>query len=451
MSLPLDAPVPTPEGDNSQPRRPRFPLLARQFPPFTPRQWRVFGISTTAGFFDTYDAALLGLALKQIQRSLKIAEGNLGGILSIIRLGYIGAILIAPIADVIGRRRLLLYTIVGYTLFTALTAVAPGQHSFMIVQFLARAFSGAEATISLVILAEEVSAIDRGWAIGMQTALATSGYGLAAIVFAFIAVTPFGWRGLYVLALLPLLLIIPLRRILPESRRFEAQAAAGLKPRNTLQPIIAIFRSYPRRMNALLLVWFLYTMGVGSGGLFVAKYLQEVHHWEPGHISMLYIFGGAIGIMGSMAAGRVSDSAGRRRVGIAFMVLGPALEVLLYTSRTNLVCLFWIGWVFCDQGATMILNAYGAELFPTSQRSSAGSVISIARSLGSAIGLSLEGVLYSTVGNHWTAIRILLAFWFAGAVVMMFFFPETAGHELESISPEKTFTSSTSSINADSQ
>src|SRR5262249_2713434 len=97
--------------------RPRFPFIARQFPPFTQRQWRGFGISTTAGFFDNYDGALLSLALKQIQRGLGIAEGSLGGMLSLIRLGYLGSLFISPLADVFGRRRLLLYTIVGYTLF----------------------------------------------------------------------------------------------------------------------------------------------------------------------------------------------------------------------------------------------------------------------------------------------------------------------------------------------
>ena len=220
MSTPVETRVPPSTDDYAATHRARLPFLARQFPPFNRRQWRVFGISTTAGFFDTYDGALLSLALKQIQKSLAIAEGSLGGLLSVVRLGYLGAILIAPLADVIGRRRLLLYTIIGYTLFTGLTAIAPNQRSFMGAQFLARAFSGAEATVSLVILAEEVSAADRGWALGMQTALATSGYGLAAIVFGFIAVVPFGWRGLYALALLPLALIVPLRRILPESRRF---------------------------------------------------------------------------------------------------------------------------------------------------------------------------------------------------------------------------------------
>src|SRR6185437_14841793 len=110
-----------------------------------------------------------------------------------------------------------------------------------------RAFSGAEATISLVILAEEIDAAARGWAIGLHGALAITGYGLAAIVFGFITVVPYGWRGLYALAVFPLVLIIPLRRILPESRRFESEASLGVTARNALEPLMTAFKAYPAR------------------------------------------------------------------------------------------------------------------------------------------------------------------------------------------------------------
>src|SRR5713226_1222153 len=100
-------------------------LILGRTPPFTRRQRRVFTIATTAGFFDQYDRALLSLALKQIQSGLKIAEAHLGTMLSLIRLGYVLSLLLAPLADVFGRRRLLLYTVVGYTVFTGLSAIAP--------------------------------------------------------------------------------------------------------------------------------------------------------------------------------------------------------------------------------------------------------------------------------------------------------------------------------------
>src|SRR5579862_6524816 len=121
-------------------------LLGRT-PPFTRRQRRVFWIASTAGFFDQYDRALLSLALKQIQAGLKIAESHLGAMLSLIRLGYLLALLMTPFADVFGRRRLLLYTVMGYTLFTGLSAIAPGERTFVIFQIVARAFAGAEAAV----------------------------------------------------------------------------------------------------------------------------------------------------------------------------------------------------------------------------------------------------------------------------------------------------------------
>ncbi|HEY6395076.1 MAG TPA: MFS transporter, partial [Candidatus Binataceae bacterium] len=237
-------------------------------PPFTRRQWRVFFIANTAGFFDNYDRALLSLALKQIQKGLNIAEAHLGSLLSVIRLGYLFSLMLTPLADVFGRRRLLLYTIVGYTIFTGLSAIAPGERSFVACQVIARAFAGAEATIALVILAEEVDAAVRGWAVGLLGALSSVGYGLAALVFALINVIPYGWRGLYAIALIPLVLIVPLRRTLPESKRFEAEALAGVRPLRVFEPLLAVFRAYPSRLAMLLGVAFLSSMGGNTAGMF---------------------------------------------------------------------------------------------------------------------------------------------------------------------------------------
>src|SRR5260221_8139882 len=136
-------------------------------PPFTKRQRRVFWIASTAGFFDQYDRALLSLALKQIQTGLKIAESQLGSVLSVIRLGYLLSLLMTPFADVFGRRRLLVYTVFGYAIFPGLMALAPDARAFVAFEIIARAFAGAEAAIAMVIVAEEVDAAYRGWRIGL--------------------------------------------------------------------------------------------------------------------------------------------------------------------------------------------------------------------------------------------------------------------------------------------
>jgi len=423
-----------PAPDDEDRKSVRLGFLGRT-PPFTRRQRRVFWIASTAGFFDQYDRALLSLALKQIQTGLKIAESHLGAMLSLVRLGYLLSLLMTPFADVFGRRRLLLYTVFGYTIFTGLIAIAPGARSFVAFEIIARAFAGAEAAIAMVIVAEEVDAAHRGWAIGLLGAVSSVGYGLAAVVFAFINVIPYGWRGLYAIALLPLLVIIPLRRVLPESARFEKEKLEGLRPVKIWEPLAQLYRAYPGRLLMMLSMAFLASMGGNAAGFLFPKFLQEAHHWTPGNVSSLVLFGGAIGIMGSIVAGRMSDRYGRRAMGAAFLFLAPILTIWMYTTSGWSIVPAWILEAFFDIGSGMILNAYSAELFPTSYRSTAGSALAVAGTTGGALGLFLEGVLYNITGSHARAVCYLTVFWIISPAIM-WFLPETSGRELEDISPE---------------
>jgi putative MFS transporter len=424
-------------------------------PPFTKRQGRVFLIATTAGFFDQYDRALLTLALKQIQKGLQISEAALGNLLTLIRLGYVGSLVITPLADVFGRRRLLLYTIIAYTIFTGLAAIAPTAHFFVACEMLARVFAGAEGTVALVILSEEVDAGVRGWAIGLFSALTSVGFGIAALAFAGINIIPYGWRGLYALALIPLVLIIPLRQVLPESRRFEREQSEGISPRNIMVPVKALFSAYPGRLIMLMSVSFLGNLGGNPQGFFFSKYLQEAHGWSPGNVSSLYFMGGALGIMGNIVSGRLSDRFGRRRMGAFFYFMAPMLAFWLYSSYSSTrialplihrsfsaVIPIWIFQLFFDVASSTIAVAYSAELFPTSYRSTAGSVLAVTGTTGGALGFFLEGVLYRSTGSHWTAVRYLTVFWLMVPLIMLLFFPETAGLELETISPEETVAAS---------
>jgi len=424
-----------PAGSDARPA-PRFALIARQFPPFTPRQWRVFAIALTAGFFDNYDDALLSLALKQIQRGLAVAEANLGTMLSVIKLGYMLSLIITPMADVFGRRRLLLYTIVGYTVFTGLSALAAHQREFVGAQFVARAFGGSESSISFVILAEEVDAAVRGWAIGMLDALVSTGYGLAAMAFALIKIMPYGWRGLYSLTLIPLILLIPLRRTLPESRRFTYESGAGREPMRPLGSLALLLRESPHRLIMLIVVTSLNAMGWSVASLFFPKFLQESHGWSPPQVSGLVVFGGVIGITGSIVAGRISDRFGRRLTGSLFMFAAPVFAIVMYTVPGSAVIPAWIVRLFTQFAGLVVLHAYATELFPTSHRSAALSAMTASGTLGASAGLALESVLYRMTGSYSNAIRLLSLFSLVAAVVMFIAFPETAGRELEEISPD---------------
>jgi putative MFS transporter len=404
------------------------------------RQRRTFATVCAAGFFNNYDGALLSLALEQIQRGLKISEAMLPRMASLITLGCLFAPLITSQADRRGRRNLLLATIALFSLLSGLTAFAWNAPSFVVLKFLTVTFSAAEGSIAMVMLVEEVNADVRGLAVGLLGAISAGGFGLAALGFALIRGFPFGWRGLFALAFIPLLLIVPLARLLPESSRYESTAKA-MGRRGFFDPFRMLYRSYPGRFTMVAAVMFLNAMGGTPGGLLQSKYMQEVHGWTPANVSTLILTGGAIGILGNVVAGNLSDQIGRRFLGVITLIVAPVMWTVFFNSSGNIMVASWVLSLFAQTAASTILNAYSAELFPTSHRSTAESAIAVAGTLGGSAGLILESLIYGRVGNHWRAVSWLMLASVAAAITVAIFFPETASAELDSISPERSLLS----------
>jgi MFS family permease len=183
---------------------------------------------------------------------------------------------------------------------------------------------------------------------------------------------------------------------------------------------------------------FLNAMGGTPAGLLQAKFLQEVHAWTPVNVSTLIFLGGGIGILGNVVAGGLSDQIGRRVLGTMMLLLAPAMWAVFFASAGRIMVASWIASLFAQTAASTILNAFSAELFPTSHRSTAQSAIAVVGTLGGSAGLLLESWLYGLVGNHWRAVTYLMSASVGAAIIVAIFFPETAGGELETISPERS-------------
>jgi putative MFS transporter len=415
------------------------PFLGRA-PDLTRRQWRVLGLVATASLFDQYDLYLFSLTLKQIQAGLAIPEEQLGYLGSIVRFGALPAFFVALFADRIGRRRVLLGTIIAYTLLTGATAFSPNPETFVVLQFLARTFAVAEVLLAIVVIAEEFDPEVRGWGIGALAAIQACGAGLAALLFALIGGFEQGWRVLYLVGLGPLVLLAWWRRTLPETAHFEAQRRR-LGDQVTLallvRPLRDLVRVYPARFAAAAAVVFLGGVSGGAAQLFGPKYLQDAHGWSPRSVGLMVVCGGALAIVGNTAAGRLSDSLGRKRVAIAFMLADALLSMVFYNGSGLWIVAIWIAMVFAGMGANVTLAAVTSEMFPTSYRSTASGARVALTTLGATLGLALESALYAVVGSHWTAITILLSLFLVAPIVVAAFFPETAGRPLDEIAPER--------------
>jgi putative MFS transporter len=430
-----------PAGQNSHDRRNLSSRLWNSIGKLNParlskRERRVFAITGTAGIFNDYDGELVNLAIPQIQRGLGVSQKAIAPMVSLIQLGTLVAPFITSQADRFGRRRLLMLTIVGYTIFTGITALAWSGFTFAAFRFGATVFSSAEGSIALVMLIEEIANERRGLAVGLLGALSALGYGLAALAYSWIDVIPLGWRGLYIFALLPLFLLIPIRRMLPESVRFEKEAQQW-RDQSIFGPFQALIHSYPKRFCWVALAMTFSTFGGTPGGLFQAMYLEKVHHWSPSRVSLLVGAGGMLGIVGDLVAGFLSDKLGRRYVGAFFLLLAPLLGAAFYNTSGIVMAAAWVIALFANTAASTVLNAYSAELFPTSHRSTAASALSVVNTIGGVLGLLVEPLIYMLTGTHWRAASLLYLVSLGAPMVVVVLFPETAGKELDELSPER--------------
>ena len=411
-----------------------LPFLGRA-PPLTPLQWRVLGLVAAVSFFEQYDMYLFALNLKQIQADLGIPESQLGLLGAVVRAGAFLAVFFALSADRFGRRKLLLITVLGYTVLTGLTAFSPNAETFVILQFLARGFAAAEVMLAAVVIAEVFAPEHRGWGIGALAALQATGAGFASIMFGFVDVLPYGWRSLYLIGFFPLLLIAYWRRTLPETGRFEAIAETTTQT-GYFSPMRGLFENNPVRTSALFTIVFLFAMGASAAGFFAPKYLQDVHGWTPANVAVLSFIGGALAIIANPLAGYLSDRHGRRPITMIFAGVYFFTVAGFYLSSGFIIPLLWIALIFFVMGTDVTLTSFGTELFPTRQRSTATGFRGLISTLAGILGLSAVSALYLVFESNWISIVIVASICLAVPLLVWLFLPETARRPLEEISPD---------------
>ena len=361
------------------------PFLGRP-PALTSRQWRVLGLVAMASFFEMYDLYLFALTLKQIQADLAIPEASLGVLGSLVRLGAFPACIVALVADRVGRRKVLLGTILAYTLFTGATACAPNAETFVLLQFGARTFAVAETLLAVVVIAEEFDPAVRGWGIGAVGAIQACGAGFGGAPV-------YGRRGPALRLARPL----PGRaRSPPAARGLAAEparddplcrspgprATGHTRPAAAARARAALPRPPgPRRGHGV------HPRTGGSPGRLLRAQISPGGAWlDTGRYRAAHRSGGALAIVGNMVAGWGSDRWGRRRVALVF-ILGQVGWTLAYYSVSGpLLVVAWIGRIFTALGANVTLSAFGVELFPTSSRSTAAGMRLLFLTLGGQSG-----------------------------------------------------------------
>ncbi len=350
---------------------------------------------------------------------------KLGAGLAIIRLASLGGLPLAALADRFGRRRALLVTVAIGLGLTALAAASPGYWWFVVIFACGRPLLSATNALAEVIAAEQTDSHGRAKALALVSAGYGLGAGITAVVHSLTTHT-LGFRGLFLLTAVPLVLLPLIARWTQEPDRFAVARASSVRTRFIFGAIEHRFRAH---LLILVAIAFALSFITGPANSLIFLDAQNVVHLSGVVTAAMVVSAGATGLVGLLVGRWMADHVGRRLTGAIGMVGLGLSGVLAYAGSKPALVLGYVlgvmfGSLFAPTGGAII-----NELFPTTVRATAAGWFLAAGVLGAVSGLLAFGAV-ADVGNRF-AIAADVTFIPAIAVAALFWFlPETRGLEL---------------------
>jgi MFS family permease len=364
-----------------------------------------------------------------------------------------GGVLGGIVADYIGRKRTMMLAVLAYSLTTALSAVAWNWESFAILRFLVGVGIGSEWVTGASIVSEFWPDHARGRGGGLLQSGAGIGSFLASGVWLVIGdLGPNAWRFMYLVGVLPALLVLYIRRSMPESARWEeanerrqlvrAQrrsgvALEGVDVAMTRSTITDMFldRSVRPRLIVAFLMMLSVTFGFWGVGTFVPTYVGSVATKAgldaPFYSAVAGLLGTGVAIIGFIALGFLADSVGRKPTVMLYyamcLVLTPLVYRWTHSMGTLLVAVAVFG--FFSGGIWSWAPIWLPELFPTRIRGTAVAFCFNAPRWISCAGPLIAGTLIVGLGGYSNAAPLIGLFFIIGLVAAPFL-PETRGQPL---------------------
>jgi MFS family permease len=405
---------------------------------------RTLVASTLGWMLDGMNVTLYAMVISDLLRDLRLptAQAGLLASLTLVAAGA-GGILFGIWADRAGRRAALIASIATYSVFTAACGLSRGVWELAAFRFLVGLGMGGEWASGAALVSETWTPEHRGKALGVMQSGYAAGYALAALVAAVIA-PRWGWRAVFFVGVFPALLTLWILRQVPESPMWLAKkqrlgtGGSGLGKGEPSPPTRTPESRIPVSYSKMIVL----TSLINSAALFA---WWGLFTWIPAYLALPLSQGGRglalvassawivtmqVGMfLGSVAFGFVSDTLGRKKTYIGYLLLAAAL-VPLYAYAHSPLALLAVGpWLaFFATGNFTGFGVITAELFPTSIRASAmGLTYNCGRILSAAAPWAI-GALAERQG-------LGSAFWISGlafliASLLALRLPETRGRPL---------------------
>jgi len=393
---------------------------------------RTFKAAFGGWALDALDFMVFTFVISTLITLWNISQGQAGMLGTVTLLSSaIGGWGAGILADRYGRVRILQITILWFSLCTVAIGFSQNFETLFILRALQGLGFGGEWAVGSVLMGEIIKSQNRAKAVGTVQSGWAIGWGLAALAYTFaFSVLPeeWAWRSLFWVGVLPALLVIYIRKHVPEPAVFlktRAEASA--------EPFLAIFS--PKLLKTTILSAMLCT-GVQGGYYGVTTWLPTFLKTERG----LTVIGTggylAVIIVGSfcgyLAGAYLADRIGRRGNLILFSVLS-GLSIYAYTQlplSNEQILLVGFPLGFAASGIFGGLGAFLTELFPSNLRANGqGFSYNFGRGIG-ALFPTLVGYL-SAKSSLAMAIGVFAGGAYLVVLTAALLLPETKGKDLE--------------------
>ncbi|MDT3414690.1 AAHS family benzoate transporter-like MFS transporter [Brevibacillus aydinogluensis] len=437
-NLQMDAPVLDPSSKPAAQTMPAITLL-------------VVVICWFSMLADGYDLGIYGAVLPSLMeyKDWSLSPAKAGAIGSYALVGMlVGAICVGTVTDMIGRKKTLAFCVSLFSIMMGFAAMAPSPDMFGLFRFLGGiALGGVIPTASALTI--EYSPVERR---SLMYAVMYTGYpvgGLLGALLSMYFLQDFGWRFLFWLGAVPILLVPFILTYLPESisfllaknRREEAEQIAARYniPLDTIgayQPdqanegkgkfasVAALFAK--QNIRATICFWIAFFMGllmIYGLSTWLPKMMKEAGYPLGSSLGFLFMLNLSAAV-GALLAGRAADRWGSQKIiSISYLLAGVSMALLSVKSSMPVVYAL-VGLAgFGTIGTTLIMNAYISKYFSADNRATAlGWAIGFGR-IGAISGPVLIGLFMSwNMGPSWNFYTFAIAGIIAS--VMVLFIPK---------------------------
>ena len=387
-------------------------------------------VASTVGYaMDGYDFLILAFILGAIGADLGLSPAQRGSLATWTLIGaVVGGIGFGILSDYYGRVRVLTWTILLFAVFTGLGALAQGYWDLVFYRTIAGLGLGGEFGIGMALVAEAWPAKHRaracsyvglGWQVGVLLAALTTPLLLPHV----------GWRGMFLIGLIPGLVAFGIRWYVGEPQLFVEQQK---KARTTAPVKLLVKDAETTKVSAgMLILCAVQNFGYYGLMIWLPSYLSSRFGYNPLQ-SAVWISVTILGMMfGIFVFGYFADLVGRRPALLTFQA-GAAIMVVVFSQLTSPTALL-IGGAVMGIFVNGMLGGYGAllsELYPTEARATAENVLF---NLGRGVGGFGPVVVGAVLAAHsfQLAIGLLSIIYVIDIIATYFLIPERKGAALQ--------------------